>query len=321
MADFADAHRRAFFSGTGWRGRAYEGRIRLAPAVTIGSLFHYPLKSGRGLALERAQVSRMGIAWDRQWMLVNEKGTFLSQRTHPLLARIVPALEPEALRLRCEGLADLTVLLDASGERLEVRVWDDRCMAIEQGRAAHEWVSEALGEAVRLVRIVPEVTRTASRQYAAELAGPIAFSDGYPFLVCNSASLAALNEQLPEPIPMERFRPNVVITGLTPWAEDRIESLHCEDVTLRLVKPCTRCSIPTLDHESGTPSTNPLPLLKRLRFNAALRGVTFGENAVLSGEPVGELRVGTPVNVTWRTWEKQPKVVIGELASYPKLRP
>ena len=267
--------------------------------IRIGALYRYPLKSGRGSALERGTVGVGGLEGDRQWMLVNARGVFLSQRSHPQMARIVPSLTADTIRFACAGLPELVLARDHPGDKVEVSVWDNPCLAIEQGAAAHEWVSRAVGEAVRLVRVAADSPRITSPRWAGALAGPLAFADGFPLLICNAASLADLNPRLPEPIPMERFRPNVVITGLAPWAEDRIESLRCGPLTLKLVKPCTRCSIPSVDHESGAASTNPIPALKQFRFDRALRGVTFGENAVLEGAG-GELSVGSALSVQWK---------------------
>jgi len=271
----------------------------MVSAGKVAALYRYPLKSGRGLALTECAAGPSGFEGDREWMLVNEHDVFLSQRTYPQMARIVPALGPHTLRLSCEGLPDLELSRTAAGATLTVTVWGNECLAIEQGAAAHEWVSRAVGAPVRLVRVAPGSPRVTDPQWTGARSGPIAFADGFPFLVCNAASLEDLNPRLPAPIPMQRFRPNVVITGLPAWAEDRIESLHARGLSLRLVKPCTRCSIPALDHESGAASTNPIPALKRFRFDKALRGVTFGENAVLEGGP-GTLAVGEPLEVRWR---------------------
>ncbi len=172
--------------------------------------------------------------------------------------------------------------------------------ACGQGSEADTWLTHALGEPVRLVRAQPQM-RAANAQYAAPTPAPIGFPDGYPVLVCNLASLADLNTRLPQPMPMERFRPNVVLEGLPAWAEDRIAALTVGPVTLRLVKPCLRCSIPSFDHLTGEPVFNVLPVLKRFRFNRALHGVMFGENAVIEHGTGEELRRGDVVRIHWRS--------------------
>ena len=256
-------------------------------AVQVSGLYVYPVKSTRGIARVRGTLTPMGLEWDRQWMIVNARGVFLTQRSHPQLARIVPQVTAGALVLNAPGVPALPVPLDPDGPRTAVRIWDHACVGIDQGNAAGEWVSQAVGEAARLIRVAPDMGRLANPQFAGATPAPIGFPDGYPLLVCNEASLEDLNQRLPERIPMERFRPNIVLRGLPAWAEDHIDTLDFGLVTLRLVKPCVRCTIPSIDQQTGAPSTDPAPALKQFRFSKTLRGVMFGENAVIvrgSGE-------------------------------------
>jgi len=283
MADLGRAHTAGSLRAWG------QGKKVQSLHGSIMGLFVYPVKSARGIARARVPLTSTGLEWDRQWMIVNGKGIFLSQRSHPQLARIVPQVTAGALVLNAPGLPALTVPLDRGGTRVAVKVWDDACVGIEQGSEAHEWVSRAIGEAVRLMRAAPEMGRVANRKFAGATPAPIGFPDGYPLLVCNEASLEDLNQRLPARIPMERFRPNIVLRGFPAWAEDSIDTLTIGPVTLRLVKPCTRCTIPSIDQQTGEPSTDPAPALKQFRFSKALRGVMFGENAVIvegSGEPI-----------------------------------
>jgi len=273
---------------------------------SITGLFVYPVKSARGIARARVLLTPAGLEWDRQWMIVNTRGVFLSQRSHPQLARIVPELTPGALVLSFPGLPPLTVPLDAGGARTAVRIWDDACVAIDQGSEAREWASSAVGEAVRLMRVAPGMGRVANPKFAGTTPAPIGFPDGYPILVCNQASLEDLNTRLPEPIPMERFRPNIVLTGLDPWAEDKIDTLEIGSITLRLVKPCTRCTIPSIDQQSGEPSTDPAPALKQFRFSNALRGVMFGENAVVAAGAGEAIARGAAVTASCEASRLEP---------------
>jgi uncharacterized protein YcbX len=266
--------------------------------VTVVDLFVYPVKSARGIAQARARVAATGFEWDRQWMLVDAGGTFLSQRTHPQLTRIVPEITDDALVLHASGVPALRVPLDNRGEELPVQVWKDACVGVDQGGVAHEWVSRVIGEAVRLVRVAPDMERVANPEFAGTTPAPLGFPDGYPLLICNRASLEDLNARLPQRIPIERFRPNIVVSGLPAWAEDHIDTLAMGALTLRLVKPCTRCSIPSLDPRTGAPSTNPLPVLRKFRFDRALRGVTFGENAVIVQGTGCEIERGAQCRVT-----------------------
>jgi uncharacterized protein YcbX len=256
-------------------------------AIRVSALYVYPVKSTRGIARARVALTPAGFEWDRQWMIVNERGVFLTQRSHPQLARIVPGVTPSALVLSAPGLPGLSVPLDSEGARTDVRIWDYACAGIDQGSAAGAWLSQAVGEPVRLIRVAPDMKRIANPQFAGATPAPIGFPDGYPVLICNEASLEDLNLRLPARIPMERFRPNLVLKGLPAWAEDHIDTLDLGPVTLRLVKPCIRCTIPSIDQQTGAPSTDPAPALKQFRFSKSLRGVMFGENAVIvrgSGE-------------------------------------
>jgi uncharacterized protein len=267
--------------------------------VQVTGLFVYPVKSARGIALQRARVTLTGLEWDRQWMIVNDKGTFLSQRTHPQLARIVPEVGSEALVLNAPGLAPLRLPLALAGERAAVRVWNDACVGVDQGKAAQEWATRAVGQPVRLIRVAPDMDRIANPDFARPTRAPIGFPDGYPVLVCNEASLEDLNTRMPEPIPIERFRPNLVLKGLPAWAEDRIDTLTIGAVTLRLVKPCTRCAIPSIDQRTGQKSTDPLPVLSKFRFSKPLLGVMFGENAVIASGVGEEIERGSQARVTF----------------------
>ena len=213
-------------------------------------------------------------------MLVNAQGRFLSQRSHPLLARIRTTLGAMDFTLQIEDAAPLILPLEPQGEMAAVEVWNDPCEGLDQGDAAAAWASRAVGEPVRVVRMPAHPRRLASARYAGPGPVPVSFVDGFPVLVCNRASLAALNRRMPAPVGMERFRPNLVLEGLPAFAEDRIAAVRIGQVTLNLVKPCTRCVVTSLDQRTGAPSVNPLPVLKEFRLNRDLLGVTFGENAV-----------------------------------------
>jgi uncharacterized protein YcbX len=215
------------------------------------------------------------------------------------LAWIQPELSADTLTLRAQDREPLRLPLEAQGEPTDVQVWKDRCAGLDQGETASNWVSAVLSESVRLVRVVDNPKRLANPEYAGPTPSPVSFSDGFPILVCNRASLEELNARMPEPVPMERFRPNIVLQGLAPFAEDRISSLQMGDVVLRLVKPCTRCVITSTDQRTGERSTNPLPVLRNFRFDRTLLGVTFGENAIPSNGVGAVLEQGSECVVTY----------------------
>jgi uncharacterized protein YcbX len=277
-----------------------EVEIRGRPGTAVLTrLFIYPVKSTRGIELDEAEIAATGLKWDRRWMIVDDKGRFLTQRERPQLARIVPEIR-DALVLSAPGRAELRVPFDHRGPAVTVTVWRFTGEALEEAAEAHAWLSGFLGESVRLVKVSPQMGRVANPEYARHEPAPINFTDGYPFLVCNAASLSDLNERLPRAMPMECFRPNLVLEGLPPWAEDDIETVGFPGATLRLVKPCTRCAIPTRDFMTGEDSVNPTPVLRRFRWHKALKGVIFGENATLAAGG-GALTVGSTCQITYRS--------------------
>jgi hypothetical protein len=273
--------------------------------VSVSGLYVYPVKSARGIARARASLTASGFEWDRQWMIVNARGVFLTQRSHPQLACIVPEVTPQALVLTAPGLGALPVPLETEGARVPVKVWDDACSGIDQGSAAGEWLTRAVGEPVRLLRVAPGMGRVANPKFAGPTPAPLSFPDGYPVLICNEASLEDLNTRLPARIPMERFRPNIVLRGLPAWAEDHIETLDFGSVRLRLVKPCVRCTIPSIDQQTGKRSTDPTAVLRKFRFSKALRGVMFGENAVIEAGLGEEIERGAAGGATHRAARRE----------------
>ncbi|HEY7889899.1 MAG TPA: MOSC N-terminal beta barrel domain-containing protein [Steroidobacteraceae bacterium] len=268
-------------------------------SVRVQELNVYPVKSMRGIPKARLRLSATGFEWDRHWMVVRADGMFLTQRTHPSLARIATELSDEELILTSEGSEPLLLPLAAQGPGRPVRIWKDTCEGLDQGDEVAAWVSRVVAEPVRVVRTPAIPGRSAHPGYAGTTPSPLAFPDGYPVLVCNRASLDDLNRRLPEALPMDRFRPNLVLEGLPPFAEDRIASLEIGQVGLTLVKPCTRCIMPSTDQRTGIRGFDPLPVLRTFRFDRELLGVTFGENAVIT-HGVGEfLERGAQCRVTY----------------------
>ena len=265
----------------------------------VRELYVYPFKSARAIPRARLRLAATGFEWDRYWMAASPDGVFMSQRTHPRLALIEPEILADVLTLRAPNLGPLTLPLQPQGEAKTARVWKDSITALDQGDTASSWLSEVLGSTARLLRVAPVFDRLASPHYAGTNPPPVSFPDGFPILVANLASLEHLNSLMPEPVPMERFRPNVVIEGLAPFEEDRIAALHIGSVTLKLVKPCTRCVITSTDQRTGEPSTNPLPVLRQFRFDRALMGVTFCENAIVASGVGETIEQGAPCTVVY----------------------
>lgn len=272
--------------------------------VRIRSLHVYPVKSCAGIALHSARLGPRGFDADRQWMIVDHRQRFITQRTHPALARVRSALTPEQLVLSVSGHGSISLPradpAAADAPILIVEIWGDRVPAHSAGIEAEAWLSDLLGCTATLVRPSPTMHREPDATFRGEIAAPVNFPDAYPLLVCNTASLADLQSRMPAgaDLPMNRFRPNVVIDGCGAFEEDRIHELASGDVRLRLVKACTRCSTTLVDQHSGQPGADPLPVLRSYRFDRKLKGVTFGQNAVIVSGVNRELTVGQTLAVT-----------------------
>jgi uncharacterized protein YcbX len=250
--------------------------------ITLASIHSYPVKSCRGIRHESALLTRAGLEHDREWMFVSADGRFITQRDEPRLARVQVALREHALVLSADGAGEVEVPFELDGPRSSVAVWGDRCEGIDQGDTAAGWISALLGRAARLLRFDPASSRRSDPAWTGELDAFSLFSDGFPLLVVSRASLDDLNSRLPVAIPMERFRPNLVLDGLPPFGEDELGEIEHGGVKLRMVKPCTRCVVTTTDQNSGERmGDEPIRTLKSYRWDAALRGVAFGQNAIV----------------------------------------
>jgi uncharacterized protein YcbX len=267
--------------------------------ISVVSLHVYPVKSCRGIERSQAVVTDAGLEHDREWMVVTEDGRFLTQREEPRLALIETDVDDARLRLSAAGHDAVEVPLERGGEPREVVVWRHHCVAHDQGEESARWLSGFLGRPLRLVRFDPQHRRLSDREFTGATPGYSRFADAYAFLVLSLASLADLNARLPAPLPMNRFRPNVVIDGVEAYGEDAIRELHAGPLTLRLVKACTRCTIPTTDQATAERHpAEPLRTLRRYRWDERLRGVTFGQNAIVVEGAGARLRVGEELTAT-----------------------
>lgn len=268
----------------------------------IQSLYIYPVKSCSGVAVERAVVTERGFEHDREWMIVGADDLrFLTQREEPRLALIETRLDAGALVLTAPGSGSLAIDASAEGEWIEVLCWRDRCAAFDLGAQPAQWLSEFLRRPVRLVRFDRRHRRASDPSWTHEVEALNKFSDGFPWLVLSQASLDDLNTRLAVPVPMNRFRPNIVLGDVPAFAEDRIYELDWDGVRLRLVKPCTRCAITTTDQSTGERhSDEPLRTLRSYRFSKKPMGVLFGQNAILMAGAGRELRTGQQATAAWK---------------------
>lgn len=269
--------------------------------ATINALYIYPIKSCRGISVRHAEVLSTGLRQDRRWMLVNDKHSFVTQREQPRMALIAPELKGEGLLVSAPEMPPLTISGVAREHTLKVAVWRDQVSAFDEGEVAAQWFSKFLGMSVRLVRFDDAQSRLSSSEFTGDASGCSQFADGFALLVIATASLADLNARLTTPLPMNRFRPNLVLDGLPAYGEDQIHELRSEALALRLVKPCTRCKITTTDQVTGVAQgPEPLSTLMKYRRSAALRGVTFGQNAIVVAGPGAQLTLGQPLQAIVR---------------------
>ena len=260
--------------------------------VEVAGLFSYPVKSLRAVTHASAALLTSGLRHDREWMVVDSRHSpalFLSQRECPLMATLSATSTAEDGLLLASGEDVLAVPTPARNAMLKVKVWSHETVALDAGDEVGEWLTAKLAMprgCLRLVRFHPDMRRDCNRLYAGNSEAHTFFADGYPVLVTNVASLADLNVRMrrnaDNAMPMDRFRPNIVMAGLPAWDEDHINSLTIGEVVLQLVKPCVRCQVTTTDQASGAQlSDEPLNTLGRFRNNPDLGGVTFGWNAVV----------------------------------------
>jgi len=257
--------------------------------ASIAQLFLYPVKGCRGIEIERATLAATGLEvdgiGDREWVVVDAEGEFLSQRELPQMALIETRLTSTALRLKAPGMLQLEVPFASEGDVVNVTVWNDTVAAVTQGEVADAWLSRYLGQPCRLMRFDPEARRLSNVRYTGATAAPYKFADAFALLIASTASLADLNARLAKrgvaPVGIERFRPNIVLEGIDAFEEDYVERLALGHAELRVVKPCVRCSVPNVDPATGDAATEPGDTLAIYRDNARAGGITFGVNAII----------------------------------------
>lgn len=263
----------------------------------VASLHIYPVKGCRGVSLTEVRLDARGPVGDRRFMIVDERGLFVTQRDVPKLALITAELSDATLTLHAPGAEAL--VLDATekgAERKQVQVWRSQVDALSLGAEASEWLSRAIGLSVSLVQMDARALRYASETHAAP-GTQVSFADGYPILLLSEASLAQLNDRLADqgvdPVPMNRFRPNLVVSGVEPHAEDTWTSFRIGEVTFDVVKPCDRCQVTTIDQATAIAGKEPLRTLSTYRKRD--NRIFFGQNVIHRSE--GTIRVGDAVEL------------------------
>lgn len=277
----------------------------------ISQIFIYPVKSCAPLALDRGLLTDQGLEYDRAWMVVDEHGECLSQRELPRLALVQPQMRASDLVLRAPGMLALHLSLQGVEGPARVRLWDEDIPAWDMGALAAQWFSDFLGQPARLVRFDPEFERASSRSWTGGQTVLNQFSDGFPLLLISQPSLDEFNQRLQAqgraPVPMLRFRPNIVLAPVDGrWHahdEDRVEVLQVGggDIQFKPVKPCPRCLMVDNDPVTGQSAAGVLDALQTYRQGARVDGApSFGMNLMTLSGFEQELAVGQAVTAHLR---------------------
>ncbi len=281
--------------------------------AVISQLFIYPVKSCAGIEVQEAILTETGLEFDRAWMVVDERGDFLTQRELPRMTLIKPQLKHYEMVLRAPGMLALHINLNEVEAPAQVRIWDEEVKAYDMGATAAQWFTDFLGVTARLVRFDPDHKRVSSRQWTGEVEALNQFSDGFPVLVISQASLDLCNEKVLKSggsaVTIGRFRPNVVLgrsaQELSAHDEDRFDVLRIPTdqglVRLRPVKPCPRCPIPNIDPLTAVAGTEVGDTLQAYRGDARVSGaITFGMNTIILEGLEHVLKVGQAVGASYR---------------------
>jgi uncharacterized protein YcbX len=277
---------------------------------TLSAITLYPIKSCAGISLQEVTLTSLGLMteqiYDREWMVVDSNGACLTQREYPRMALITPTIKATTLELRAPGMLRLEIPLGlpdpAGAPSLTTHIWEDTVLAYDCDALTAEWFTKAIGVPCRLVRFHANAERAVSTKWTNGVQTSTMFSDGYPILVAGSASLDDLNQKLVaagrNALPMNRFRPNLVIDGIDAFEEDYADSYQLGEVVLKPVKPCPRCPMPSVDQATGEVGPDPMDIMQSYRAKQEVEGaLCFGMNAILIAGEDQIVRVGQEIEV------------------------
>lgn len=262
----------------------------------ISGLFIYPIKSLAGIELSSSNITQRGLEHDRRWMLVDKNNQFLTQRAHPVMALFKTCINEDTLivyHVADPGDTISFLLHPQKKETVTVKVWDDHCEAQYADDKVNEWFSKKMGISCKAVYMPDDSKRKLDPGYALTDEDITGFADGYPLLVISEASLEDLNKRLEQPIPMDRFRPNIVIKETEAFAEDKMRTFSINNTIFHGVKLCGRCIITTTDQQTGERGKEPLKTLATYR--TINNKVCFGQNVINKG--IGQVKIGDVLTI------------------------
>src|SRR5678815_805171 len=272
--------------------------LSLHGMTVLASIHIYPPKSGAPLALDQSVVENRGLARDRRWMLVDANGKFVTGRQQPRLTLIRAQPIENGLRLSAPDMPDIDLAAPSTGTRIESAVWGAPVNPLLADDAAHDWISAYMRAPHRLVHMDAACARPMKAKYDGRYGNDddeVSFADGFPLLLISQAALDQLNTKLAAPVPMLRFRPNLVVAGTAPHAEDQWKRIRVGAIEFEVLKPCVRCVFTTVEFERGAFDPSGEPLRTLLKYRRSAEGVTFGQNLIPRGR--GILRGGEAVVV------------------------
>jgi len=260
---------------------------------TLTGISLYPIKALGRCGTQQSQVSALGLVGDRRWVLTDTTGKFISQRSHPKLAQVQVRTLKDGLELKAPGADPILLSPSAEAPRSQVTVWQDTVSAVDAPSFANEWFSLFLGDDCLLHFMDEQCIRPVNMPEGQPGQHRVSFADGFPCLLASTASLDLLNSKLVEPVGMDRFRPNLVVTGCEAHAEDDWGRFRIGEAEFRAVKPCSRCKVPTIDQTTGKATADGEPLRTLATYRNQPEGIMFGVNLVVENE--GVLSVGDEV--------------------------
>ncbi|WP_215225164.1 MOSC domain-containing protein [Echinicola shivajiensis] len=254
--------------------------------MKIQDIYIYPIKSLGGIRLQEAEVQTKGLKWDRRWMLVDEHGIFLSQRSLHHMALLQVDIETDGLKVFLKNKPDNNIYIPFEPETkdfIQVQVWEDRLLGQIVSPIANQWFSEILNINCQLIFMPESSLRPVEEKYTVNNE-TVSFADAMPYLLIGQGSLDELNSRLDNPVPMERFRPNLVFSGGAAFQEDQWTHIQIGDCSFKVTKPCARCVLTTVDQNTGIKGKEPLKTLSTYRRK---------DNKVLFGQNLISLKNGT----------------------------